>query len=156
MRLLCLAFFIVFSSVACDSSVNTASTEPLQLTPLAPYLYEFSNEQGKNRIDYFFINQENNNDAQFRDALYQLVVSKKPQNINEYALYSIYMYRKTEQLNERFTAKADFLRATYFDDVISYSRWNKGHLDMFYLIKNGDVMFDMIDNTAVSPSWKFE
>ena len=40
--------------------------------------------------------------------------------------------------------------------LLSYTRWSGGQLDIFYIIESGRVVFDLLDNTPVSPPWEFE
>jgi hypothetical protein len=141
---------------SCDQISPDVNREPIHLVPLSPYQYEFSNQYGKNRIDYFFIEKAYKDDEKFRQELYIILVKMKEKINSKYDLYSIYIYKKTAKINEKFSGDHNDLRGIYDNDLISYSRWNQGNVDIFYFIENGKVVFDMIKNDRVSPSWEFD
>jgi hypothetical protein len=149
-----LAISILFS---CDQISPNIKKEPINLVSLSPHTYEFSNQNGRNRIDYFFIEKDYDKDAKFRENLYNLLNKKQQVNAtSDYNLYSIYVYKKTSKINEKFTGSSEDLRGVYDNNLISYSRWNKGNIDIFYFIEDGEVVFDMIKSERVSPSWEFD
>ena len=148
--------FCIFLLFSCDDISPGVDEETIHLMPLSPYKYEFSNQYGKNRIDYFFTDNDYQDDAGFREKLYNLVENIKNKVDFQYNLYSIYVYKKTTRLNENFLGDNNDLRGVYNNDLISYSRWNQGNIDIFYLIEDGKVVFDMIKNDPVSPSWEFD
>jgi hypothetical protein len=148
--------FCVFLLFSCEKISSGINEKPIHLTPLSPYQYEFSNQYGKNRIDYFFIENDYQDNAGFRKELYNSVKNVKDKVDTPYNLYSIYVYKKTNEINENFSGEDNDLRGVYNDDLISYSRWNQGNIDIFYFIEDGKVVFDILKNDRVSPSWEFD
>jgi hypothetical protein len=141
----------------CDSGTHSnAGNRQMQLIALSPYTYEFTGPKGSNRIDYFFVASAYSPDAQFRDRLYALAQAQAAPVASRYALYSIYIYAKTATLNAGFTGKADDLRGVFDNDLLGYGRWSQGASDVFYIVEAGNVVFDMIKNAKVSPSWEFD
>lgn len=149
-------FFCAFLLSSCDNPSPGVDKETIHLTSLSPYSYEFSNQYGKNRIDYFFTENDYQDNAGFREKLYNLIENVKNKVDFQYNLYSIYVYKKTTRLNENFSGGDHDLRGVYNNDLISYSRWNQGNIDIFYFIEDGKVVFDMIKNDQVSPTWEFD
>ncbi|MCU7918077.1 MAG: hypothetical protein KZQ95_06920 [Candidatus Thiodiazotropha sp. (ex Epidulcina cf. delphinae)] len=128
----------------------------MQLKALSPNTYEFSNDTGKYRVDYFYLDTVYRADPGFREALRALVEKAHAKVPPAYDVSSIYVYRKTEMLNQDFSGNADALRGVYDNDLVSYSRWNQQAIDVFYLIDEGNVVFDLISNEAVSVPWEFD
>ncbi|MET0029299.1 MAG: hypothetical protein ABW101_16840 [Candidatus Thiodiazotropha sp.] len=129
----------------------------MQLHPLSPITYLFDSEAGTNRIDYFFIDSDNISDARFRDALQQQVEIAHTQLTDKnYDISSVYVYRRTSNLNHEFSGDAEALRGVFDNDIISYSRWNKGQLDIFYILDDGKVVFNLLTNESVDPPWEFD
>jgi hypothetical protein len=150
------AIILIWLSSSCEQPSSRSGMEPLRLIPLSPYQYEFSNQYGKNRIDYFFTKHDYQDNPGFREKLDNLIKKIKSKIDSKYNLYSIYVYKKTTTINENFSGDNNDLRGVYNNDLISYSRWNQGNIDIFYFIEDGKVVFDMIKNDRVSPSWEFD
>lgn len=149
--------FISCLLLACGQTSNpSADNKPMRLTPLPPYHHVFSNQSGNHRIDYFFVEGDRRRDARFREELQRLVKAEQSKAPPTDGFYSIYVYQKTAALNEGFTGGVDGLRGVYDGDLISYSRWNSSEMDIFYIIDQGNVVFDMLKNREVSPPWEFD
>jgi hypothetical protein len=149
--------FIVSLLSSCDINPSTNwSAEKMRLYPLSPKHIEFSNDTGNYRIDYYYINGADISDIQFREKLREQVDKEHAKLPKAYDVSSIYIYQKTETLNENFAGNAEALRGVYDNDLVSYSRWNKQDGDVFYLIENGNVVFDMILNEEISTPWEFD
>lgn len=152
-------FLLLYLLIACDT---TTPSTPLpgkimvNLTPLSPYEHEFISQDGKNRNNYFFTDPINWQDTQFRTELQKQLETIKAQSPADYTLFSIYVYKQTEELNEHFNGTVDSLRGSYDNDLISYARWNQGELDIFYLVDSGYVVFDMLKGSNISPPWEFD
>ena len=142
---------------ACGANREGAEPkEPMHLIPLSPYHAELAGPTGPGRSLYFFVERGHRGDEGFRDALRRLVESAREGDISRYALYSIYVYERSEQVNEAFRGSADDLRGVHDQDLLGYARWNRGEVDVFYVIESGRVVFDLLANEPVSPSWEFD
>ncbi|MET0090131.1 MAG: hypothetical protein ABW068_08970 [Candidatus Thiodiazotropha sp.] len=158
LRFAVLLFVLLLAS--CESNTLPPwSAESMQLHPLSPITYLFDSEAGTNRIDYFFIDSDyiSISDARFRAALQKLAETAHS-NLTEknYGISSIYVYRRTSKLNHEFSGDAEALRGVFDNDIVSYSRWNKGQLDIFYLLDDGKVVFNLLTNESVDPPWEFD
>lgn len=143
---------------ACDRGKKADGNDQaiLHLTALSPYNYEFSNANGYHRIDYFFVQTADRLNPTFRQHLYEAVINEKAKLDSTYDLCSIYVYEKSGQLNERFSGSQDQLRGVYDNALISYSRWQKNQLDIFYIIQQGNAVFDLLKNKAIEPPFEFD
>ncbi|MDD4880373.1 MAG: hypothetical protein PHX10_02250 [Gallionellaceae bacterium] len=143
--------------LACDAppAPNKEWTPP-RLTPLAPFSQVFSNVQGTFRIDYFYTDRNGPNDAAAREDLRARVEKIHAGIPPGWSTHSIYVYKRTATLNDHFTGNADDLRGVYDDNLICFCRWNRHGPDVFYLIENGNVVFDMLENKPVAPTWEFD
>ncbi len=128
----------------------------MEIIPLSPYQHEFPGHYGASRSDYFLTSPGDWRDAGYRarlDEMLRKTAGDTPKNVD---LYSLYLYKKTASLNETFSGDADALRGVHDEDLISYVRWLRGDLDIFYLIENGDVVYDLLANEPVTPPWEFD
>jgi hypothetical protein len=142
---------------ACDANREPAGrNEPMHLVPLSPYCAESASPAGAHRSDYFLVERGHRADPGFRAALRRLVESAREGDISRYALYSVYVYERSERLNESFRGSADDLRGVYDGDLLGYARWHEGELDVFYLIESGRVVYDLLKDEPVSPAWEFD
>ncbi|MET0067183.1 MAG: hypothetical protein ABW076_12630 [Candidatus Thiodiazotropha sp.] len=151
------ALTMVLLSAACDSKTSPPwSAENMQLHPLSPFHHLFNSETGSNRIDYFFIDSDDISDPRFRETLKNRVTAAHAELPEPYDISSIYIYRRTANLNQDYSGDADSLRGVYDEDLVSYSRWNQGLLDIFYLIDEGNVVFNLLEDQPVEPPWEFD
>ena len=44
----------------------------------------------------------------------------------------------------------DFSRL-HHRDVISYTRLNRGKMDIFYLVEDGDIVYDLLEKIEIKP-----
>jgi len=116
----------------------------------------FSGQAGKSRNDYYFVFNNKHGSGDIKVTLNKLVKAAKTKNVLAYANYSIYVYEKTDNINETFTGNMDDIRGVYDDALISYARWTKGKLDVFYYIESGSVVYDIFERRVVSPRWEFD
>lgn len=149
---------VVTLCCACQQTVGGGTaTLPVQLQPLAPCVHRFDTPDGKGRNNYFFIPNPRQLDAPFRRRLRELVeAAEKSADTDDSAVHSIYVYRATHGIGAQFQGTPDALRGNHADQLVSFTRWSGGRLDMFYLIDKGQVIFDLIDDKPVSPAWEFK
>ncbi|NOQ63762.1 MAG: hypothetical protein GQ582_04555 [Methyloprofundus sp.] len=155
-----LFIFLLISACASHSLESLAATPEtvmINLSPLSPYQYEFiAQDVEKNTIYYFFTERKNWQNKLFREALEKRLAAIQAKGSENYTFFSVYVYARTEQLNKDFKGDNKSLHGIYDADLISYTRWKQGELDIFYLIESGNVVFDLLKNTAVSPRWEFD
>ena len=153
-----LFFMVIFACLnACDRGKKVEeNAQILHLTGLSPYRHEFSNSNGYNRIDYFFTQKADRLNPAFRKILYKAVLKEKAKLDSTYDLYSIYVYEKSKQLDENFSGTHDQIRGVYDNSLISYSRWRKNRLDIFYIIQKGNAVFDLLKNRTIKPPFEFD
>ncbi|MFV0306099.1 MAG: hypothetical protein ACK5IC_11540 [Moheibacter sp.] len=119
-----------------------------ELKPLSPYSHMFKGRNNmENRIDYYYLNKLPSNDVQFYQQLKDSVflLAEKRYDFN---LYSIYIYKETDELNEKFNKQKLWLDG-HNKDLIAYIRFNNGENDIFYIIQNEIVIFDNVKNEKV-------
>lgn len=116
---------------------------------------EFSDSEGKlNRIDYFAIDQEVLLSSNFMEDLKKWVNKEVQTQAKNYNLYSIYVYKVSQDFDfKRDNAEKDLVSDR--SRAVSYSRAVKGGIDMFYIIENEMVVFDVLKNRAEDPPWEF-
>ncbi len=148
---------LIFSLLsACDlNPPSTVGKLEMKLTPLSPFSYEFSGQAGKSRNDYYFTPVQRD-DPTIKETIGNLVKAAMEKSSTDYERYSIYVYEQTDMLNGNYAGSADDLRGVYDNNLISYARWNKGALDVFYYIESGNVVYDLLNQKPVSPSWEFD
>ncbi len=137
---------------------NTATTE-IQLTALSPYQYEFKDNADTtavNRLDYYFTENKFIPEKDFVKKLDEAVKNIAAKNAAKFKNYSVYVYEKTDKLNADFKGTKDDLHGVYDSSIVSYSRFVYGKPDIFYGIKDGNVVYDLIEKKEVSPSWEFD
>jgi hypothetical protein len=69
--------------------------------------------------------------------------------VGEYGLYSIYVYRETDVLGETYVQGKAGLEG-HRKDMVSYIRYTKGVPDIFYVIKDGEVVYDVLTEQGLS------
>jgi len=148
-------FTLCITMYACDS--DTAEKNMIKLTPLSPYQYEFTTQNfEKNAINYFFSERKKWQNQSYRKELEKNIKAIALKKSEKYRFFSVYVYAYTKQLNENFEGDYNLLKGTYDADLISYTRWKQGKLDIFYFIDSGNVVFDILKNTKTSPVWEFD
>jgi len=87
-----------------------------------------------------------------KDIVKKLVWPARSYNVSEYFGYSIYVYEKTDIINESFTGGMVDLQRRYDEALISYTRWTDGTLDIFYYMESGNIVYDILEKEEVSPT----
>lgn len=148
MHIWILNFLFLFQMISCtNSKMNTQETV---LKPLSPFTYEFQDNSNQlSRIDYFF----DDDSFVYSDSSFENLkgnVFEIHENvIDDYHYYSIYVYKKTQTFNDNFEGQqTDF--DGYNKDLLAYIRFVEGENDIFYILKDGKVVFDAIENQKVS------
>lgn len=134
------------------------ASRPAQLRPLSPFTQYFDVQTtGKGRNTYYYVEPPSHIDAAFRHRLRSAVEAAEKTEGNQYiSLHSIYVYRATSDIGKQFTGSADVLRGQHAKQLLSFARWSGEQLDIFYLIDDGAVVFDLLEDKPVSPSWEFK
>lgn len=146
-----LALLLVATTCAYAAPGDT----PVALQPLAPYTHRFSTEAGAGRIDYYYTEAPRRIDARFRSRLREAVQAAAGKHRDDTALRSIYVYRRLNGIGEHYRGTPETLRSEHLGELLSYTRWSRGELDMFYLVEAGEVVFDLLQDQPVAPPWAF-
>lgn len=121
-------------------------SEDFQLVALSPITYEFKAGENKNRIDYFYVEGNFSYDNADYERLKKKIDEKTSTiDTKNYQLYSVYIYRKTEVLNQQYKEGKEGLDG-HNQDLIAYIRYEKGNRDIFYIIEKGNVVYDVLSN----------
>lgn len=127
----------------------------VELQPLSPYVHRFATEAGPGRIDYYYAEAPRRIDARFRSRLREAVQAAAGSQRDDSALRSIYVYRPLNGIGEHYRGTPETLRSEHLGELLSYTRWSQGELDMFYLIEAGEAVFDLLQDQPVAPPWEF-
>lgn len=124
--------------------------EDFTINPLNPYTYEFEGRNGTtSRIDYFYLDGNFNYDEIFYKEL-KKSVDKIQEDVNmDYKLYSIYIYRKTEELNKAYNKPREFFDGKN-KDIVAYIRFTDSINDIFYIINDGHVVYDNVERKSLN------
>lgn len=139
----------------------SACTKPSQsplgtLQPLSPRTYEFDcDPTHRCRTDFFFVEAPTQLDQVAKQALRVAMLEHPAEKKNTYQLYSVYVYRRTEVLNDAYVDEERSLRGGHLAQLLAYARWRDDVLDIQYLIDHGEVVFDLLRNEVVEPPWEF-
>lgn len=156
-----LIYILSFTLISCNSKMQTknntqdinnkeAQVEDFILNPLHPYTYEFEgNNSTHNKIDYFYLSGAFEYGITYYTALQKGINEKQKEATNNYKLYSIYVYKETEELNKSYNKPRE-----YFDgknkDLIAYVRFKDSINDIFYILDNGYVVYDCVANKPLN------
>lgn len=159
MKVNIIAFFILVLLFSCNSN-QTMNQAKIELHPLSPVSYEFKDPAPEtkllNRADFFYIDANGSLSTTEQKELLKIVNTQKDKIIGNYNALSIYVYRKTDKLNSTYKGSFQDIKGVYDNDLISYTRWMNGKMDIFYIIKDGNVVYDMAENKEVSPPFEFD
>lgn len=125
-------------------------SEDLQLIALSPKTYEFKAGENKNRIDYFFAEGNFSYNSSGYENLRNKIDEKiKEVNVKEYHLYSVYIYKETGIINKEYKNGREGLDG-HNQDLLAYLRYSEGKMDIFYIIDQGNVMYDKLSDKEES------
>ncbi|EKT3967189.1 hypothetical protein NTJ12_002271 [Flavobacterium psychrophilum] len=117
----------------------------IEIMPLSPFHHEFKDQDGKlDNIDYFYLSADYTLNSQFNKQLEEIIINRQKNIDSKYKFYSIYIYRKTDELNEN-SKKDKTSFDGYNNDLLAYIRFENKKLDIFYIIDDGNVIYDIID-----------
>lgn len=139
-----------------STTFAAASGEHWPLQPLSPRTYAFVSPQGAACNHYFFVDKPRPDQAAFREALRQNIEAAHDRVSKQQALYSVYVYERNAQLNPIFAGDAAALRGVHDNALLAYARWRHGVLDIFWLMEQGEVVFDVLTNKPVIPTFEFD
>ncbi len=150
---------LLATSVGCGPSEQDGgnASRPVQLRPLSPFTQYFDAPTGKGRSTYYYVEPPVQLDAAFRRRLQSAIETKEKTDGNAtMSVHSIYVYRATGDIGKQFTGSADILRGQHARQLLSFTRWTGEQLDIFYLIDDGAVVYDLLEDKPVSPNWEFK
>lgn len=136
--------FIVCSCVEKTPHKNKEHLKDAIIKPLSPYTYEFEGQNKTwNRIDYFYLKGEVSYSEDFYKQVQKAIEMHVSPFDKEYDFFSIYVYKETDELNASYDKPR-----VYFDgktkDLLAYVRLNPKQIDLFYILNNGIVIYDLI------------
>lgn len=137
--------------MSCNSKMqNKNQTENIKLKPLSPYTFEFKGKnEASNRIDYFYLKGK----FQYEDILYRklnkIISEHYKKTKNQYKLFSIYIYKETEELNESYDKTRESFDGKN-NDLLAYVRFSNTVNDIFYIIENGFVIYDCVNEKSLN------
>ncbi|MFF5380941.1 hypothetical protein [Pedobacter suwonensis] len=126
------------------TACNNRKQQHFELKPLSQDVKQFKSGTNNNRIDYFYIR----GNFFYKKSTYALLGDKISRKINsailpDYDFYSVYVYRDLDLPN-----KKDEGSSNTFDgqnkNLVAYIRYKRGQMDIFYIIKNGKVVYNLI------------
>ncbi|MEY8758758.1 hypothetical protein [Chryseobacterium tongliaoense] len=119
-------------------------SEDFQLKALSPITHEFKAGEYKNRIDYFYI--EGNfsyNIPEYEELKKKIDEKTATVNTKDYRLYSVYIYKETDVINQQYKGGKEGLDG-HNRDLTAYVRYSEGKADIFYITEKGNVVYDML------------
>jgi hypothetical protein len=140
-----LSIILIFL-VSCNKNKNTQNSK---IHPLSPYHYKFNDtDDNLNNINYYFLSGTFEIDENLKKLLKDFIDDYSKNENDNYAYNSVYIYKETNFLNENY--KGD---KSSFDgrnkELIAYVRFNYKEIDIFYLLDQGNVIFDFVKNKEV-------
>ncbi|MGJ1430080.1 hypothetical protein ACR79M_00400 [Sphingobacterium spiritivorum] len=106
--------------------------------------YEFEKEGNTNRIDYLYAE----GDFSYRPEEYKLLKHKAEEKKaaltnKKYTLHSLYIYKKTDIINQHYGKGKEGLDG-HNRDLIAYVRYSGDKMDICYIIEEGNVIYDVL------------
>jgi len=144
---------------SCNSH-QTMNKTKIELHPLSPVSYEFKDPAPESksltdRADFFYTDADKYLTEEQRKELFDAVSAQKNKIEGSYNALSIYVYKKTDKLNPAYKGSFQDIKGVYDNDLLSYTRWMNGKMDIFYIIKEGNVVYDMVEKADVTPPFEF-
>lgn len=139
-------YLMVLSSIliSCNSN-HKMKNQNIEIKPLSPFHNEFIDHEGSlNNIDYFYISDNNSLNNLFYKQLEDIITDHQKNILSKYKFYSIYIYKKTDELNKNYKKDKNSFDG-HNKDLIAYIRFENKKLDIFYIIVDGNVTYDMIE-----------
>lgn len=155
-------FFILMILLTGACKSDTKSIQKVKITSLHPYSYTFQSLQDAdsvkslNKIYFFSANLSNQPDEDQKKQLYDLVISEKKKIKGHYRLLSIYIYKINKELNENYKSDQNSLLSAHKADRTAYVRWENDKMDIFYILENGNVVYDILEKKEISPPYEFD
>lgn len=128
---------------------------PVQLRAMAQVQQRFDTARGPARTDFYVTDWPARPGAAARDSLAAQLRALPPPPGADWALRSVYVYRRGPGLDEQLQLLATQLRGAHAHDVVAFARWTAGRLDMMVAVHDGQVVFDLLRGQAVDPPWDF-
>lgn len=113
------------------------------LVKLPPNSYTFKVDNKANRIDYFYVAGRFSYNLEDYKKLQNMINEKsKELSLNDYKFCSVYIYNKTDTLNDSYSNGKEGLDG-HNKDLIAFIRYDNGKQDIFYILKDGNVIYDL-------------
>ncbi len=126
------------------TACNNPEPKNFELKPLPPGAHQFKSGLKFNRIDYFYIpggfSYQQSSYARLEKKVSQKVKYLK---LEDYDLYSVYIYQETAVINGRYKGVVTGLDGQN-KNLIAYIRYKQNDMDTFYIIRNGNVVYDLL------------
>ncbi len=150
MKIYSILFISILISCNQNEKMKREENYNLRIKPLSPYSYEFrDNQNNLNNIVYFYLDEELANDFSLNEKIEKTIMSQYNKVDSKYVFNSIYIYRKTNILNNKYSAKSNSFDG-FNDDLLVYARFVNKKLDMCYVIDKGIVTYNVIENKKVN------
>jgi len=126
------------------AACKNGKRQNFELKPLRRNVQEFKSGKNRNRIDYFYVK----GNFTYEKLNYALLEKKVKTELNsavvqDYDLYSLYIYRDADLSQKKYDGAVNTFDGQN-EKLVAYIRYKQGKMDIFYIIKNGKVVFDLI------------
>lgn len=136
-------FLTFFLFLNCNQNKNGNTVNNFELKPLSPFKHEFITGNQHNRADCYYLG----GNFHFEEDYYQELKKKIDKiyvSIGYKHFYSVYIYKKTENINHLSQHNKSWLDGEN-KNLLAFIRFNTGVNDIFYILKDGTVLYDMIE-----------
>lgn len=138
--------FTIFTvgSMLLIASCGQKVSEDIELVALSPVTYKLNERNYINRVDYFYVKGPFLYNSNYYQHLKKLIDERTATiDLKVFRYYSIYIYRETGMINDDFKGGKKMLDG-HNKDLIAYLRYIRGKRDIFYMIDQGNVVFDLV------------
>ncbi|MFD2907365.1 hypothetical protein ACFSX9_01315 [Flavobacterium ardleyense] len=137
---------IIILLFSCNKNNKTPN---LEIEALSPYHYEFKDSDGNlDNINYYFLKGDFQIDEHLKKHVKDFIYSYGKSQKGVYVFNSVYIYKETAFLNTNYKGNEGSFDGSN-NDLIAYARFDNNQLDVFYLLDEGNVIFDIIKNKEV-------
>jgi hypothetical protein len=144
--------FLVFclSLFACDLRSDASVNQNLALKELHPFRHEFMGGLEKTNLDeirYYYLEGEYKINEDFKKKIKTIALAKIGVIDKKYEFSSIQIYQKNKTINENFRSNKD-ISSSHNKYLVAFIRFNRAKMDIFYLLEDGNVIFDLVENRS--------
>ncbi len=140
---------ILLIFLGCTKNNNSSSVKKMiEIVPLSPYSYTFETDGRTNRIDYYTVH---NPPSKVKALYHQLEkeISARYTQVEDYKFLSIYIYKETSELNEKFIGSKKSFDGRN-NDLVAFIRFVNNKKDIFYILKNSKVIYDGVEDQKLN------